>query len=295
MPKISIIIPVFNDFSAIQETLKSLKNQTASTELFEIIVVDNGSSDGSVEWLNTQKDITFLQELTFLGSPYSCRNRGIEIAKGEIIVLLDSTCVPSNEFVEQGWKFYEQTNSELFGGNVLFDFENKPTLGKMYDSITNVQMRHSIETKQEAKTANLWVNKSLFSQFGMFIEGVRSGEDVRWTKSCTSQGINISYCETCVVYKYARGLYELMIKQIRVGKGQVGMWKRQNVVRSKFVQAAKKNIFPLRVDTMKAQIARNKSLTYSRPLIIKLYFVAYLVAFANFYGNVIGLLFGKSK
>jgi hypothetical protein len=86
-----------------------------------------------------------------------------------------------------------------------------------------------------------------------------------------------------------------MIKQVRVGKGQVGLWKRQNAVKSKFLQAVKKNIFPLRVATMKAQIARNRSLTYSRPLIIKLYFVAYLVAFANFYGNVIGLLFNKSK
>jgi glycosyltransferase involved in cell wall biosynthesis len=290
----SIIIPVFNDYKAIQHTISALKEQTADRSSFEIIVVDNGSTDGSVEWLAKQTDLTFLQETENLGSPYSCRNRGLEIAKGEYIALLDSTCIPDHNWVKSGIDFFENSNFLLFGGKVKFNFEGKPTLGKMYDSISNVQMEYSIKEKNEAKTANLWIKKSLILDVGTFTEGVRSGEDVRWTKYCTAlKKIKIGYNAECSVFKYARGTAELLIKQVRVGKGQVRLWRSNNVLNKMLVQSFKKMLFPVRLNTLKAQIARNDELQCNTRLLVKLYLMSYMVAISTFHGNMMALIFKK--
>jgi GT2 family glycosyltransferase len=286
MLDVSIIIPVFNDIKAIKQTLMSLRKQTIPSTLFEIIVVDNGSTDGSVEWLQQQEDIIFIQENNYKGSPYSCRNRGLELAKGQYIALLDSTCIPADSWVENGINFFSTPEYEFFGGKVKFNFEGNPTIGKMYDSISNVQMEYSIKEKQEAKTANLWVRKSLFERMGFFSEGVRSGEDVRWTKHCTKAGVILGYSDNCTVYKYARGTRELLIKQLRVGRGQVRLWRSQNTLKQKLMASFKKTIFPVRLNTLKEQINRNKDISYSTPLVIKLYFMAYMSAIATFCGNI---------
>ncbi|MGJ8682613.1 glycosyltransferase family 2 protein [Paraglaciecola sp.] len=289
----SIIIPVFNDFYAIQLTLDALRKQTIDSHEFEIIVVDNGSKDGSVKWLQDQQDIVFISETSHLGSPYSCRNRGIEVAKGELVILLDSTCIPALDWLEAGINFYRETSELLFGGCVKFNFEDKTTIGKLYDSITNVQMEHSILHQQKAKTANLWVHKTVFSEKGMFREGVRSGEDVRWTKFCTDSGMHLGYSEHTKVYKFARGTFELLKKQIRVGKGQMRLWRSRSEVKKQFTQSLKK-VLPISPKTMRLLMARNKDVEYTWHIVARLYLVSYLSELATLFGNVLGL-FQKQK
>lgn len=286
--RVSIIIPVFNDLHAIQLTVDALRNQTAEREDFEVIIVDNGSTDGSVEWLQQQSDIIYLSETSHLGSPYSCRNRGVEVAKGELIVLLDSTCIPALDWVESGLNYYKDTAEVLFGGCVKFNFEGHMTVGKLYDSITNVQMEHSITQQQKAKTANLWVHGQVLQDMGKFREGVRSGEDVRWTKHCTDNGIHLGYSEQTKVYKFARGTMALLTKQVRVGKGQMRLWRARSEAKSQFIKSLKK-VLPISPKTMKVLMTRNKDVEYSWHLVLRLYVVSYLSELSTLLGNLLGV------
>ena len=60
-PFISVIIPTFNRVHLLKETGESVRNQTFRD--FELIVVNDGSSDGTAQWLNEQPDLrTFTQE-----------------------------------------------------------------------------------------------------------------------------------------------------------------------------------------------------------------------------------------
>ena len=120
--------------------------------------------------------VILLQEINYLNSPYSARNRGIEIANGAIIALLDSTCVPNLDWLEKGVKFFHTNQDDLFGGNVIFNFEEKITAAKVYDSITNIQMERIIKERNVAVTANLWIKKHVFNEIGLFVEGIRSGK-----------------------------------------------------------------------------------------------------------------------
>lgn len=287
-PIISIIIPVFNDLSAIQETLSQLNKQSIDSALFEIVVVDNGSTDGSVEWLAQQPDITFIKEHQNLGSPYSCRNRGIEASTGDYIALLDSTCVPSEDWVASGLEYFNgHSHCDLFGGQVLFNFEGEVTAGKVYDSVTNVQMESAIKHRRSAKTANLWVRRSVFGKVGMFEEKVRSGEDMRWTGYCSEQGLQLNYCETCTVFKYARTTSELLTKQVRVGKGQVRLWQEQGCLKPMMKQALKK-VFPARRENVRKLAAKSKQVDCKGFLYFRFYWVAYLSGMATLVGNLIG-------
>lgn len=87
-PKVSVIIPVYNSEKFVEETIKSVLNQ--SYESFEIIIVDDGSADRSAEIIRTFDDprITYVYQENQGRS--KARNRGISLAKGKYIAFLDS-------------------------------------------------------------------------------------------------------------------------------------------------------------------------------------------------------------
>jgi len=280
--EVSIIIPVFNNLSVIQQTIKALKEQTYPNDKFEVIVVDNGSSDGSYEYLLSEDNIILILQTEHLGSPYSCRNRGIEAAKSNVIVFLDSTCIPENDFVEKGLDFIKNTECDLFGGNIIFSFSGKITAGKVCDSIINVQMKKSIIERGVAKTGNLWVKRYVFEEVGVFLEGVRSGDDVGFTTRCKEKGMKLVFCEDCVTYYAARGFKALMIKQYRVGKGKARLWYSRGVVR--MVNESWKLLLPALPSSFKKLFDGNMMSKYHLWMLIKVYFVLYISRQATFWG-----------
>jgi len=88
--KVSVIIPVFNVEDYIEDTLRSLVNQTLSP--IEIIMVDDGSKDKSAdiikEYQEKYKNITYMKQVN--SGPGVARNKGIQTARGEYISFVDS-------------------------------------------------------------------------------------------------------------------------------------------------------------------------------------------------------------
>jgi len=98
--KVSVIIPTFNEENVILGCLESLGNQTYSD--FEIIVVDDGSTDKTTELiLNLQKN---LKEIKLFKQkhkgPGAARNLGANKAKGEIFVFIDSDMTFDKNFIK---------------------------------------------------------------------------------------------------------------------------------------------------------------------------------------------------
>ncbi|MGB3082107.1 MAG: glycosyltransferase [Candidatus Omnitrophota bacterium] len=88
MEKCSIIIPARNESDAIESCLKSLRNIDFPRKKYEIIVVDNGSTDNTAEIIRCFPEVTYLKEEK-RGASFA-RNKGIIKAKGEILVFLDA-------------------------------------------------------------------------------------------------------------------------------------------------------------------------------------------------------------
>lgn len=86
--KVSIIIPIFNSFNYIEHTLNSVKNQTY--ENLEIIIVDDGSTDGSSKIVRSFKDTRIIYIQQDNKGAANARNRGLKKATGDYIQYLDS-------------------------------------------------------------------------------------------------------------------------------------------------------------------------------------------------------------
>lgn len=289
--KVSVIIPVYNDFQALEGLIPFLNNQTLNKTDYEVIIVDNCSDSDIRKNIPDSTEFIVLKECKHLASPYSCRNRGIEIAKGEIIALLDSTCYPVNNWLEDALHCFDSTNSDLIAGEVGFRFKNeRPSAGEYFDSVTNIKMKESVTERKVAKTANLFVKKSVFDKIGLFQEGIRSGGDVAWTAMATGSGFKLSFCEKAMVKKEARGLKELIKKQYRVGKGQPVIWKKEGKTRNTFKIFL--SIFkPISLKSFKKNHKKHIN-NYSLTL-LSVYLTASIIRVVQRTGNLVGVLNGK--
>jgi len=116
---LSVIIPALNSASTISYTLSSIFSNNFSRELFEVLVVDNGSSDETVEIAKRFPVKVHHCSRKGIGPP---RNFGVEMAKGEIVCFTDSDCVVEKDWLERIFDFFEQ-NSEADGvGGPVFPY-----------------------------------------------------------------------------------------------------------------------------------------------------------------------------
>jgi glycosyltransferase involved in cell wall biosynthesis len=130
LPLVTVIIPTFNRRQWISICLDSIKAQTYPH--IETLVIDDGSTDGTVEWLKSQPDYAFarLHEQPKNGGASVARNDGIRLAQGELIVFIDSDDALLPNHIETAVNvFRDHPNTGLFccdstiidsNGQVLF-------------------------------------------------------------------------------------------------------------------------------------------------------------------------------
>jgi glycosyltransferase involved in cell wall biosynthesis len=95
---VSIIIPTYNGAKRIGKCLEALTQQDYQGE-FEIIVVDDGSTDETEEVVQQYPQIRLIQQQN--AGPASARNQGARVANGEILLLTDDDCVPMPDWISQ--------------------------------------------------------------------------------------------------------------------------------------------------------------------------------------------------
>lgn len=127
-PIISVIIPTYNRKNLLRKCLEALFNQTYPKEKFEIIVVDDGSTDGTeneIKNLTKQfKNLCYLYQKN--QGPATARNLGLKKAKREIIAFTDSDCLPAEDWLEQIEKAF-RLNPKALGieGKTISNFEKE--------------------------------------------------------------------------------------------------------------------------------------------------------------------------
>jgi glycosyltransferase involved in cell wall biosynthesis len=122
-PAISIIIPTYNRLELLKETLQSIFQQTLQAS--EIIVVDNGSSDGTVEWLKrTHLDKVIVIQNT-MNTPGAARNKGLEAATGDYIKFFDSDDLMTNNTLEVQANALDQSDKGFIYGPYFYAKRNE--------------------------------------------------------------------------------------------------------------------------------------------------------------------------
>jgi glycosyltransferase involved in cell wall biosynthesis len=99
MPKVSVIIPAYNRANLVGDAIRSVLNQTFTD--FEIIVVDDGSTDNTREVVNSFKDPRLKYIYQEHGGASTARSHGTKVSSGEYIILLDSDDILLESMLEK--------------------------------------------------------------------------------------------------------------------------------------------------------------------------------------------------
>lgn len=95
---ISVIVPAYNAAATLGACLRALDEQSVSRDQYEVIVVDDGSTDDTAA-LARSAGARVVQQAH--QGPSAARNRGVQAAQGEIVLFVDADCEPGPEWIEQ--------------------------------------------------------------------------------------------------------------------------------------------------------------------------------------------------
>ncbi|MBT4977758.1 MAG: glycosyltransferase family 2 protein [Gemmatimonadetes bacterium] len=111
---ISVVIATHNQVERLTLVLQGLAHQTLQAD-FEVIVVDDGCTDGTRRML-AELDIGRVSVIGLKPNQgrNRARNRGIEAARGELVVFLDGDALPAPDLLQRYWQAYQKEGSEVF-------------------------------------------------------------------------------------------------------------------------------------------------------------------------------------
>lgn len=215
---VSIIMPAFNEQSYIGEALLAVLNLDYPKDCYEIIVVDNGSSDDTVLIAKKFANQVHIVPNVRVGA---VRNFGVRCAKGDIIAFLDSDCIPPVDWLGSTLNYMDQNSCDAVGG-----------LGLVRDDpswIESCWILNQMAVDKPSKIlagASIIMKKKVFWAVGGFNEEINAGEDTALANELISNGYVVHFAKSCAVVHlgYPRDIKTFITRQF---------WQASSYMRSK--------------------------------------------------------------
>ncbi len=222
MKKVSVIIPMHNSSKHIEECIDSVINQTYKT--LDIIVVDDNSSDDSVDIVENKKDvrIKIIKLHKNVGAAIA-RNNGIKEAKGDFICFLDSDDYWNLEKIEKQVKFIEENNYKFIYSGYEFLRNNKTHI---------VHVPKCIKYNEALKNTTIFTSTVMFNmqylnKKDIYMPNIKSEDTATWWQVLRSN--NIAYGIDEVLATYRVGEKSLSSNKLKALKGTWDLYKRENI------------------------------------------------------------------
>lgn len=209
--KVSVIVPVYND-PRVEDCILSLLSQDYSKDLYEIIVVDNNSNDSTPEVIQ-RFSVKCLHE-SRKGS-YFARNKGLEVASGEVAVFIDADCVADPHWLSTLLEGFKDSNVGGIGGRIL-KREPQTWVQAYAEDLAEQQLTPQYLPFHDAPyivTANAAYRMSVLRMLQGFDARFRSGGDVDLAWRVQAAGFTIVTAPDAIVYHTARETVKSYFKQ----------------------------------------------------------------------------------
>lgn len=227
----SVVIATYNRQTLLVQCLDALFNQTFSQNQYEVIVVDDGSRDDTIEYLKSLSppvSFKFLQQKH--RGPAAARNLGIKHAQGKIIAMTDDDCVPPREWLEKladgfkrypkvtGVSGYQEAPQGILKTNLIAQYESYQSR-ELYGQ-KEKEVAGGLETPGGV-TNNVAFRKSVLDEIGGFDEGfpVPAGEDADLKKRIADCGHQLLYIPLKVEHQQEYSLGRFLHQQYVRGIG----------------------------------------------------------------------------
>ncbi len=176
--KFSIIIPVYNTSAYLERCISAVKSMDFPANEYEILAVDNNSTDGSLELLSKFEGIRVLRE-NKQGS-YAARNLAVRESKGEFLAFTDSDCMPLPNWLKSIESALQDPSRQIVMGPRIAESKRR-----------SVQLLAAYESKKDELvfestspdlyygfTNNMGVRKSAYDRCGPFEERPRGADTI---------------------------------------------------------------------------------------------------------------------
>ncbi|WP_082690110.1 glycosyltransferase family 2 protein [Leptolyngbya sp. NIES-2104] len=198
---LSVVIPTYNRKPILEKCLRALENQQFSD--YEIVVIDDGSTDGTVEWLSKSDDFPhvrlFCQDHK---GAASARNYGVEQATGDTIVFIDSDLVVTDVFLRSHVEALIQGQKEL-GSDRLFTYGRVINTAN-FDDPTSEPYKLTDFSAAYFATGNVAIARHWLIEAGLFDTGFKQygWEDLELGVRLKNLGLKLIKCPEAVGYHW---------------------------------------------------------------------------------------------
>ena len=215
-PVVTVVIPTYQRLPQLRGTLAGLAEQTGFDDEIEVIVVSDGSTDGTDEYLSSSAvplPVVALAQRN--AGPAAARNRGVAAARGELVLFVDDDVVPTPDLVAAHLRRHEHPSDDLVVIGPMItppSVEMSPwvrweqaMLEKQYDAMSNGEYE---VTPRQFYTGNASVARRHVEAVGGFDTSFRRAEDVELAYRLAAHGLRFAFDREAVVHHYAERSFE---------------------------------------------------------------------------------------
>jgi lipopolysaccharide/colanic/teichoic acid biosynthesis glycosyltransferase/GT2 family glycosyltransferase len=214
---VSVIVPAYNAEATLGGCLAALQAQSMSRDRYEVIVVDDGSTDRTAE-VARRYGVQLIRQSN--AGPAAARNRGVQAAQGDILLFTDADCAPAPDWIERltepfrapevaGAKgVYRTRQKELVARFVQLEYEGKYARMSRRDHIDFV------DTHSAAYRRHVFLANSGFDT----VFPTASVEDQEFSFRLARKGYRLVFAPRAVVYhRHDTTLAEYWRRKFRIG------------------------------------------------------------------------------
>ncbi len=220
IPFVSVIVPVYNQADRLARCLAALAAQTYPRDRYEVVVVDNGSTEDIRSVVARWEGMRYAYESR--PGAYAARNRGIALAEGSVLAFTDADCLPAPGWLAAGVDaLCAHPESGLVGGCIeVRDPVGRRDLVARFEALTAFNQERHLQVHRYGCTANLFTWKAVFEQVGRFDATLFSGGDQEWGHRVWKAGYALCYAPAAVVvHPPRRSVLDLIRREARYAGG----------------------------------------------------------------------------
>ena len=214
-----MIVPARNGQAQLPRLLSALREQTLAPREYEVIVVDDGSRDGTAEVVHACGFARWSWRHRPGGS-YAARNDGVGAARGTVLAFTDADCRPDPDWLAGALRELTTTGADLLAGRIEMVLRPRPSLAELVDAAHYLDQR-SYAARGFGATANLVVRRAVIDRVGAFNANLVSNGDREFCLRATAAGFTLAYAHQAAINHDARrSMRSVARRAFRMGYGR---------------------------------------------------------------------------
>ncbi|AHG90024.1 glycosyl transferase family 2 [Gemmatirosa kalamazoonensis] len=181
-PRITVVVPVFNKRALLEPTLEALFRAAERRDDVEVVLVDNGSTDGAFDLVQAHAGRAVVHQMR--GTISALRNWGARRGRGELLSFIDSDVVVPEDYFDRLVAVFAEGRARAVGCEYHLP-DHPAVIERVWHELT---VREDDAFRHYLNAGNFAITRALFERVGGFPEHLVTGEDVELCAAVRASG-----------------------------------------------------------------------------------------------------------